>query len=104
MKSDCTEYFEDGDWKYMECLCSKIPKYRLASEIASYLTLHVLQVDDPHIPSLKWDIYMLIGDPKNKFLNQNEIDMILITYKEIFRDLLKKDEEELRKILYGDSS
>lgn len=104
MKENCTEYFEDEDWKYMECLCKKIPKYRYASEIASYLTLYVLQVDDPRIPSSNWDIYMLIGDPENKFLTQNEIEMILITYKEIFRDLLKRDEEELHKIIYGESS
>ena len=31
-------------------------------------------------------------------LDQKIVDLAIATYKEIFKDLLKKDEEELRKI------
>ena len=97
-EKDCEACFNEENHKYIKCLDGKIPKYGLAHEIASYLTIHLLKICDRRPASSNWDIYMMIEDVKTTGLTQNEIDLIITTYKEIFIDLLKKDEEELRQI------
>lgn len=93
----CAECFNEEHEKYLECLSNKLPKYQLAVQIANSLTISVLQITD-HQAGSNWNLYMMLEDPKKSLLKRNEIDLILVTYKEILRDLLKKDEEELRQI------
>ena len=98
MEKDCAECFNEENHKYIKCLDSKIPKYGLASNIANYLTISILNLDAYRPGSANWDILEMIEHAEEIQLEQKIIDLAIVTYKEIFRDLLKKDEEELRKI------
>lgn len=98
MEKDCDECFNEENYEYIKCLNSKIPKYGLASNIANYLTISILNLDAYRPGSANWGILEMIEHAEEIQLEQKIIDLAIVTYKEIFRDLLKKDEEELRKI------
>lgn len=102
-EKDCDECFNEENYKYISCLYDKVPKYGLASNIANYLTISILNLDAYRPGSENWGILEMIEHAEEIQLKQKIINLAIATYNEIFRDLLKKDEEELRKI-QGDSS
>jgi hypothetical protein len=97
-EKNCIECFNEENYKYIECLQGKVSKYGLASYIANYLTISILNLDDYRPGTVNWGIIEMIDHAEEIELDKKIVDLAIATYKEIFKDLLKKDEEELRKI------